>query len=276
MERQPSITPLLKTARPHACAPLTAWLGVTSREALLLHGPFCWDGSSPGLEAHVKESDFPSSLPPKQLLPYRKIHFSAPLPLRPDLGGGFGGCTTAGVPLLPSCPLPVHHPPLREGIRKSCCFGWIKILTFCPKLTTCCKTGGSDGKEEKRAFPERSLSGGSWWRCKTIQVWNVVIIIYELPCTLSDIAWDIILLAHAKQCNSLASCLAVSVLSLNGAFRDLFPACGSQRPKRTMRDQRSALNRGSMQSSIPAEGFLGWFITKESLACELHTRTHTW
>lgn len=56
---------------------------------------------------------------------------------------------------------PVHHTPLHEGIRKSCWFGWIKTQRFYPKLTTCCKTGRCDGKEEKRAFPEKSLLGGS-------------------------------------------------------------------------------------------------------------------
>lgn len=166
MGRQPSITPLnptplSKTARLHACTPLTAWSGATSRDVLLLHSPFCQGSSSLGLEAHVKESNFPCSLPPKQLPLYRKMHFSAPLPTRPHLEGGFGGPTTAGDPLLPPAPRPVHHTPLREGIRKSCCFGWIKIQTFCPKLTTCSKTGRSDGMEDVGAFPEKSLPGGS-------------------------------------------------------------------------------------------------------------------
>lgn len=56
--------------------------------------------------------------------------------------------------------------------------------------------------------------------------------------------------------------------SLDGTF----PACGSQRSKHIMRDQKSALVRGSIQSSIPGVGFLEWFTTKESLS---YTPEHT-
>lgn len=77
----------------------------------------------------MKELNFHVFLPTKELLFWRKTPFSALLPAHPDLGGGFRGFTTASVPASFSPPV-VHHALFHEGIRRSCCFGWIKLQTF--------------------------------------------------------------------------------------------------------------------------------------------------